>query len=89
MLRESGVIFVSLYLTGIAGTPMKIETTADEYIIRLPISDFEPADLERITKQLRVRELLARLQGTPEEANQLAREVDSNWWSANKHRFSK
>ena len=68
---------------------MKIETTADEYIIRLPISDLDPADLERITKEIRVRELLSRLQGTAEEAAQVAREVDSTWWAANKYRFGK
>lgn len=68
---------------------MKIETTADEYIIRLSISDFDPADLERITKEVRARELLSRLQGTSEEAAQVARELDSHWWATNKHRFSK
>ena len=68
---------------------MKIETTADEYIIRLPISALEPADLERITKEVRVKELLSKLQGTPEEAGQLAREIDTNWWQTNKERFLK
>lgn len=68
---------------------MIIETTPQEYIIRLPISALEPADLERITKELRIKELLSQLQGTPQDAEAIANELDSQWWTANQHRFAK
>lgn len=66
---------------------MKIETTPQEYIIRLPISALEPADLERITKELRIKELLSQLKGTPIEAEAVAKELDSQWWATNKQHF--
>lgn len=66
---------------------MKIETTPQEYIIRLPISALEPADLERITKELRIKELLSQLKGTPQEAEAIAKQLDSQWWATNKQHF--
>jgi len=34
-------------------------------------------------------EINARAQGTQDDAEELAREVNINWWSENKHRFVK
>lgn len=68
---------------------MIIETTPQEYIIRLPISTLEPAEIERIRKELRFKELLSQLQGTPQDAEAIANELDSQWWTANQHRLVK
>jgi hypothetical protein len=38
---------------------------------------------------LRILESNAQNQGTPEQADELAREIDKSWWTENKHRFIK
>lgn len=68
---------------------MKIEITAQEYIIRFPISALQPADIGRIRKELRIKELLSQLKGTPQEAEAIADELDSQWWATNQPFFNK
>jgi len=59
---------------------MRIETTATEYVIRLDRVSFSPDDIERVLRNLRLQELVSRLGGSSDEANQLADEIMQQWW---------
>lgn len=59
---------------------MRVETTATEYVIRLDRSAFTPDTIERLLRNLRLRELGGRLGGTTDEAEQLADELMQQWW---------
>lgn len=65
---------------------MVLERTADEVIIRLPANiDWE--DLELMIRFIKYKENVSESQATQDEIDQLAREVNSQWWEENKHRF--
>ncbi len=60
---------------------MQIETTATQYIIRLNRTAFSVDDINRLLRNLRLKELASQLGGTPDEANQLADDLMEHWWS--------
>lgn len=43
--------------------------------------------IQRIIDYINVMEITSQNQGTEEQAAELAREIDKNWWSAHKSRF--
>jgi hypothetical protein len=63
---------------------MQIETTTTQYVIRLDRAMFTPDDVDRILRNLRVRELASRLGGTQEDADSAADELMEQWWSENR-----
>jgi hypothetical protein len=67
---------------------MIIERTAGEFIIRFPItSDIE--QIQDIIDYLRYKELTSGYSVPQSEVDQLAREINTNWWENNKTKFQK
>ena len=67
---------------------MILERTANEVIIRLP-ANINWEDLELMIRFIRYKENVSRSQASQEEIDQLARDVNKQWWEENKHRFLK
>ena len=67
---------------------MTIERTDDEIIIRLP-ADMDPEALQRMMDYLVYREATAKSQATQAAVDELAREVNREWWATNRTRFIK
>ena len=65
---------------------MVLERTATEVIIRLP-GNINWEDLELMLRFIRYRENVAKSEAKQEDIDQLAREVNQQWWEENKHRF--
>ena len=66
---------------------MTIKRENQDIVIRLDGSALNLPDIERIVESLRFAESVSKNKGTEEEAAQLARKSESNWWKSNKHRF--
>lgn len=43
--------------------------------------------IQKLIDYINVMEITSQNQGTEEQAAELAKEIDKNWWSANKSRF--
>jgi hypothetical protein len=67
---------------------MTIERNNNEIIIRLP-GDLSTDGLQRLINFLLYKEATQKSKATQEEVNQLASEVNKNWWEKNKDRFLK
>lgn len=67
---------------------MKIERTADEIIVRLP-ADMDPERLQDLVNYLVYREATKNSQATQEAVDELASEVNREWWAANRARLIK
>lgn len=65
---------------------MVLERTATEVIIRLP-ANINWEDLELMLRFIRYRGNVAKSEAKQEDIDQLAREVNKQWWEENKHRF--
>lgn len=65
---------------------MVIERENNTIVIR-PNGTINMEAVQKVIDYINVLEIVAKSQGTEEQAAQLAREVDNNWWQANKHRF--
>ncbi|MDR1980617.1 MAG: hypothetical protein LBQ39_03220 [Tannerellaceae bacterium] len=67
---------------------MVIERTANEFVIRFPItSDIE--QIQDVIDYLRYKELTGSYSVPQSEVDQLAREINTNWWENNKAKFQK
>jgi uncharacterized protein YeeX (DUF496 family) len=67
---------------------MVIERTAGELVIRFTItSDIE--QIQDIIDYLRYKELTDSYSVPQSEVDQLAREINKNWWESNKTKFQK
>lgn len=67
---------------------MVLERTANEVIIRLPANiDWE--ELELVIRYIKYRENVSQSKATQDQIDQLARDVNKQWWEENKHRFVK
>ena len=65
---------------------MVLERTSSEVILRLPGSiDWEA--LELMIRFIKYRETVAKSMATQAEIDQLASEINKNWWAENQHRF--
>ena len=60
---------------------MTIETTDQQYIIRVDRSTLSAVDVERALQQLRLLELAARLGGSEADALDLSQEINTGWWA--------
>jgi hypothetical protein len=67
---------------------MVLERTANEVIIRLPAS-INWEDLELMIRFIKYKQNVSDSKATQEEIDQLARDVNKQWWEENKHRFLK
>ena len=66
---------------------MVIENTSQEYIVRFPISS-NMREVQEVIDYLRYKELTARYETEQSEVDAFAKEINKNWWSENKHKFS-
>ncbi|MDB4904274.1 MAG: hypothetical protein JWQ63_3555 [Mucilaginibacter sp.] len=67
---------------------MVIERT-DEGILIKTTAEINLKVLQRIIDYCNALEISARAQGTQEQADELASDVNKKWWDENKHRFIK
>ena len=65
---------------------MIIERTADAIIVRLP-TNINIEEIQRFLNYLRYKEIVAKSKATQEDVDQLAHEVNKNWWEKNKSKF--
>ncbi len=67
---------------------MIIERTPNEIIIRLPLNT-KIDDLQAIVNYARYCELTNLFSFKQEEVDDIAQEINSNWWAENRNRFIK
>ncbi len=67
---------------------MVLERTAHEVIIRLP-ANINWEDLELMIRFIKYKQNVSKSSATQEEIDQLARDVNKQWWEENKQRFLK
>ncbi len=65
---------------------MTITETSDEIIIRLPKS-LNIEEIQRFLNYLTYKENTAKSKTSQAEVDELAKQVNKNWWERNKHRF--
>ncbi len=65
---------------------MLIERTKSEIVIRLS-SKVNTYGLQRLMDYLNYQELTSTSQAKQSDIDDLARDVNKNWWNNNKHRF--
>ena len=65
---------------------MIIERTPNEIVIRVS-SEIDTFGLQRLVDYLRYLELTSKSKATQKDADQLAEELNLNWWMKNKKRF--
>ena len=65
---------------------MLIQQTPTEIIIRIP-ADVQIDGLQRLIDFLQYKEVATKSKATQIEIDELATEVNKNWWSKNKDRF--
>lgn len=65
---------------------MLIERTESEIVIRVS-SKVNTFGLQRLMDYLKYQELTSTSKAKQTDIDKLAREVNKNWWNANKHRF--
>jgi len=68
---------------------MIIERDKEDIVIRLNASLIDIEEVQKFADYFRVLESNAKNQGTQEQANELARESQKNWWKENRQRFVK
>jgi hypothetical protein len=65
---------------------MLIERTKSEIVIRVS-SKVNTLALQRLVDYLTYQELTSTSKAKQSDIDELAREVNKNWWGKNKHRF--
>jgi ABC-type uncharacterized transport system fused permease/ATPase subunit len=64
---------------------MTVTATKTDYIITLPKKAFSDSELNAILNDLRLKEVISKLEGSEDEANELAEEIMQSWWLAKKN----
>ncbi|HEY4325751.1 MAG TPA: hypothetical protein VGN20_17285 [Mucilaginibacter sp.] len=65
---------------------MVIESKDDEIIIRIsPNVNLE--DIQKSLDFIRYKEILSKSNGTQSDADSLAKEINTDWWSKNKDKY--
>ena len=62
-------------------------TRQDRNIIIQTNDSINMEAVQKLIDYINVLEITSQNQGTEEQAAALAKEIDKNWWSENKHRF--
>ncbi|MGA0556418.1 hypothetical protein ACO2Q8_07200 [Larkinella sp. VNQ87] len=62
-------------------------TRQDRSIIIEANDSINTEAVQKVIDYINILEITAQNQGTEEQAAELAREVEANWWKSNKHRF--
>jgi hypothetical protein len=66
---------------------MIVERTSNEFVIRFPISS-DMKGVQDIFDYLRYKELTACYETEQSAVDTLAKTINKNWWSKNKHKFN-
>lgn len=68
---------------------MVIARENNEIIIKIPDADqvIDVADLQYLIEFIRYRKIVSQSEAKQEDIDELAREVNSGWWTLNKKRF--
>jgi hypothetical protein len=67
---------------------MILERTSTEVIMRLP-ANINWEDLDLMIRFVKYRQNVSKSRAKQKDIDQLAREVNKNWWEENKHRLLK
>jgi hypothetical protein len=67
---------------------MLVERTKKEVIIRLPAS-VDTEDLQDFLNYARYKELTSKFKVDQKEVDELASQINSKWWTKNKHKLTK
>lgn len=65
---------------------MIIESKDDEIIIRIS-PDVNLEDIQKSLDFIRYKEILSKSKGTQEDADALAKKINSDWWNKNKSKY--
>lgn len=65
---------------------MVIERLNQDIVIR-PATGINMGAVQKVIDYINMLEITAQNQGTEEQADELAKEVNANWWKENKHKF--
>lgn len=65
---------------------MKVERKNDEIVIRIS-SDLDTNRLQKFLNLLRYGELTAKSNANQAQVDELASEINKNWWAKNKRKF--
>jgi len=68
---------------------MIIERDNENLVIKINPSLVGMDEIQKTIDYFRILESNAKNHGTQEQVDELASEVNRNWWAANKHRFIK
>jgi hypothetical protein len=66
---------------------MIIEHTKEEFIIRIPVNG-QIEQMQDLIDYLSYKELTSGFSVKQQEIDELAREINKNWWDKNKEKFS-
>lgn len=67
---------------------MQVERINNEIVIRIP-SDMDTNRLQKILNLVRYGELTSKSTATQDQVDELASEININWWTKNKSKFLK
>ena len=67
---------------------MQVERINNEIVIRIP-SDMDTNRLQEILNLVRYGELTSKSTATQDEVDDLASEINKNWWAKNRGKFLK
>ncbi len=67
---------------------MQVERINNEIVIRIP-SDMDTNRLQKILNLVRYGELTSKSTASQDEVDDLASEINKNWWTKNKSKFLK
>ena len=67
---------------------MQVERINNEIVIRIP-SDMDTNRLQEILNLVRDGELTSKSTATQDEVDELASEINKNWWAKNRSKFLK
>jgi len=68
---------------------MILENKNDELIIRVSSREANLAEIERLPKFIRYKELVSYASGTDEDADLIAEDINQSYWNKNKTGFNK
>ena len=68
---------------------MTVARENNEIVIRIPDAEneIEISELQKIIEYVKYCRIIKKSKASQEQIDQLAREVNSNWWNANKARL--
>lgn len=79
-------ITIELYYFNAKFSHMTLIRDKNEFVLRFP-ENLDLPLLEAFVEYIRIKEMLAKSEGTDEQATAIAEEIEKDWWKNNRHRF--